>query len=49
MNILKRCSSCGAYSLSAKCRCGTETRTPHPPKFSLMQKYAKYRKAKKII
>ncbi|MBI2579769.1 MAG: ribosome biogenesis protein [Candidatus Aenigmarchaeota archaeon] len=45
MNLLRKCVSCGRYSLSAVCVCNSGTTTPHPPKFSLMRKYARYRKS----
>ena len=47
-NFLKKCPSCGKYSLDEKCSCGSVTETPHPPKFSLEDKYALYRRKAKF-
>ncbi|MEM2901527.1 MAG: RNA-protein complex protein Nop10 [Candidatus Bathyarchaeia archaeon] len=42
--LIKRCGECGEYTLKETCpRCGSDTRTPHPPRFSLEDKYARYR------
>ncbi|NHV97197.1 MAG: ribosome biogenesis protein [Thaumarchaeota archaeon] len=42
--LLRRCDRCQIYTLSKICRrCGSETVYPHPPKFSLEDKYATYR------
>ncbi|MCD6478080.1 MAG: RNA-protein complex protein Nop10 [Candidatus Aenigmarchaeota archaeon] len=44
MNMIKKCFHCGIYTLKDRCpKCGGETRTPHPPKFSPEDKYGKYR------
>ncbi len=42
---LKKCKECGKYSLPHKeCQyCGGELVNTYPPKFSLTDKYAKYR------
>ena len=44
---LKKCKNCDQYGLAnpqSKCRhCGGELINPKPPKFSLIDKYAKYR------
>ncbi|MEM4554450.1 MAG: nucleolar RNA-binding Nop10p family protein [Candidatus Anstonellaceae archaeon] len=40
---MRRCSICNAYTLD-EIHCGTPTKSPHPPKFSLQEKYAKYRR-----
>ncbi|MDI6643035.1 MAG: RNA-protein complex protein Nop10 [Candidatus Hodarchaeaceae archaeon] len=42
---LKKCKSCGAYTLKDMCpACGGQTTTPHPPKFSPLDPYGKYRR-----
>ena len=41
---LRRCAGCGTYSLKAACpRCGGETVSAHPAKFSPDDKYMRYR------
>jgi len=44
--LLRRCVKCGRYTLNKeKCPyCGGMVRTPHPPKFSPENRYAKYRR-----
>ncbi|NHV96492.1 MAG: RNA-protein complex protein Nop10 [Thaumarchaeota archaeon] len=42
--LLRKCERCQTYTLSKTCsKCGSETVYPHPPKFSLEDKYATYR------
>jgi len=42
--LLRRCSSCSRYTLQMKCpKCGGETVSPHPAKFSPQDRYIKYR------
>ena len=43
--LLRKCSSCGRYTLNEdSCPyCGGKVRIPHPAKFSLDDKYLKYR------
>ena len=43
--LLRKCESCGSYTLDLKChKCGSsDTINPHPPKFSLDDKYLRYR------
>ena len=42
--LLRRCKKCRAYTLLETCpRCGGEAVSPHPAKFSLDDKYRKYR------
>ena len=37
---IKVCQRCRLYTLKERCpKCGLETRTPHPPPFSLNSKY----------
>lgn len=45
--MLRKCVRCGAYSLRAACRCGGKTASPHPPKFSVADRYARYRRMAK--
>lgn len=47
--LLRKCVKCGAYTLNKdRCPyCGGPVRLPHPPKFSLDDKYAKYRRLMK--
>ncbi len=44
---LQKCKECNKYGITnpnSKCRhCGGQLVNPTPPKFSLMDKYAKYR------
>ncbi|MEM4633895.1 MAG: nucleolar RNA-binding Nop10p family protein [Candidatus Anstonellaceae archaeon] len=40
---MRKCISCGAYTLSEE-HCGRQTRMAHPPKFSIQDKYAEYRR-----
>lgn len=41
---LKRCVKCRKYTLQDKCPyCGSETETPHPPRFSPEDRYVEYR------
>jgi H/ACA ribonucleoprotein complex subunit 3 len=43
--LLLKCKNCGTYTLANKCpKCGAKhTVSPHPPKFSLDDKYLRYR------
>lgn len=44
--VLKRCGSCGRYTLAPLCpSCGAESASAHPAKFSPDDRYAKYRLA----
>ncbi|MFQ5997745.1 MAG: RNA-protein complex protein Nop10 [Candidatus Bathyarchaeia archaeon] len=44
--VLRKCTTCGEYTLKSRCpKCAGRTSIPHPPKFSLDDKYAKYRRA----
>ncbi|MEM1544926.1 MAG: RNA-protein complex protein Nop10 [Candidatus Methanomethylicia archaeon] len=46
MTLMKKCVACGKYTLKQKScpYCGGEIISPHPPKFSPEDKYAKYRR-----
>jgi len=42
---LKKCKSCGTYTLKDVCpNCGGHAISPHPPKFSPLDPYGKYRR-----
>jgi len=49
--LMRRCSECGKYTLNQeKCPyCNGRVRVPHPAKFSLDDKYLKYRLALKKV
>jgi H/ACA ribonucleoprotein complex subunit 3 len=42
-HILK-CRQCGNYTLREKCKCGGTAVSPKPPKYSVEDKYAPYRR-----
>jgi len=42
-NKIRFCDSCGRYTMKSECE-GTETRIPHPPKYSEKDYAAKYRR-----
>jgi len=44
--LLRKCAKCGKYTLHADLcpLCGGNVRIPHPAKFSLDDKYIKYRR-----
>ncbi|MDO8339853.1 MAG: nucleolar RNA-binding Nop10p family protein [Candidatus Burarchaeum sp.] len=46
MKRMKRCRSCGKYTLKPDC-CGQQATTAHPPKYSPQDKYAAYRRREK--
>lgn len=42
---MHKCNSCGIYTLEDKCpKCGGELNVIYPPKFSIEDKYGKYRR-----
>ncbi|MCX8198295.1 MAG: RNA-protein complex protein Nop10 [Candidatus Micrarchaeota archaeon] len=43
MKKMRKCVSCGAYTLSAQ-HCGEATKPAHPPKFTIEDRYAHYRR-----
>ncbi|MFH1328322.1 MAG: RNA-protein complex protein Nop10 [Candidatus Bathyarchaeota archaeon] len=45
--LLRKCRACGEYTFNqSNCpKCGGEVHMPHPPKFSIEDKYARYRRA----
>ena len=50
-SLLRRCTNCGAYTLSKeRCpHCGGPVKVPHPPKFSPEDKYQRYRILQKLL
>ena len=46
MKRMRKCAVCGAYTLD-EAHCGKEAKSPHPPRFSIDDKYAKYRRQAK--
>jgi len=47
MKHILRCKKCGKYTMKEKCSCGGIAVTVRPPKFSIEDKYAKYRREAK--
>lgn len=44
--ILRRCRTCGHYTLSEACpSCGGAVGSPHPARFSPQDRWGKYRRA----
>ncbi|MEM5829881.1 MAG: RNA-protein complex protein Nop10 [Candidatus Aenigmatarchaeota archaeon] len=42
---MKKCPVCKTYTFKGKCvKCGSETFSPHPPKFSPQDKYGELRR-----
>ncbi len=42
--LIRKCPRCGAYTLKDTCpKCGFKTVCAHPPRFSPIDKYVKYR------
>jgi H/ACA ribonucleoprotein complex subunit 3 len=42
--LLRRCPECGEYTLKDECpKCRGKTLSPHPAKFSLDDKYRRYK------
>ncbi|WP_309491958.1 RNA-protein complex protein Nop10 [Candidatus Hecatella orcuttiae] len=50
-SLLRKCRDCGVYTLSQTVcpKCGGTIYSPIPPKFSVEDKYGKYRRAMKKI
>ncbi|MBI4018532.1 MAG: nucleolar RNA-binding Nop10p family protein [Candidatus Aenigmarchaeota archaeon] len=45
MPLMRRCCT---YTMHEKCpRCGSRTRSAHPPRFSIEDKYGRYRRMAK--
>ena len=45
--IILRCRECGKYTLKDKCSCGGKAIDPRPAKFSVEDKWGKYRRIAK--
>ncbi|MFP4116478.1 MAG: RNA-protein complex protein Nop10 [Candidatus Aenigmatarchaeota archaeon] len=46
---LKKCKSCGVYTLDKECsKCGQKTSEPRPGPFSPQDKYGKHRRKEKL-
>ncbi|HIH18589.1 TPA: ribosome biogenesis protein [Candidatus Micrarchaeota archaeon] len=43
MKRMRKCKSCGAYTLHEE-HCGKPTASPHPPRYSPGDRYARYRR-----
>jgi H/ACA ribonucleoprotein complex subunit 3 len=42
---IKKCESCGTYTMKEKCpKCGGKAISPQPPKYSPEDRYGKYRR-----
>ncbi|MCW4051561.1 MAG: RNA-protein complex protein Nop10 [Candidatus Bathyarchaeota archaeon] len=41
--LLRRCERCAQYTLKDTCSCGGVAKSPHPAKFSMDDRYRKYR------
>ena len=45
---MRRCAECGRYTLRRECpKCGADTRSAHPARYSPDDKYARYRLAER--
>jgi len=44
---LKKCAVCNAYTMMQK-HCGAGVKSAHPPKFSVEDRYARYRRAERF-
>ncbi len=43
-HLLRRCLTCNIYTMKDRCpRCNSSTHNPHPPRFSLDDRYIRYR------
>ncbi|TFF68039.1 RNA-protein complex protein Nop10 [Candidatus Thorarchaeota archaeon] len=49
MPYIFKCSECGEYTLDDETcpKCGGSVKTPHPPRFSPVDKYGEYRRRAK--
>ena len=46
---IRVCENCGRYGLGNNCKeCGEKLINPEPPKFSLEDRYGKYRREEKL-
>jgi len=45
---MKKCKKCNSYTFKEVCpKCGSKTTSPHPPKYSPVDKYGEYRRLAK--
>lgn len=50
MHLLRKCPQCGIYTLKSHClKCQMATVNPDPPRFSIIDKYGKYRRKMKKL
>ena len=47
LKIINKCVECGKYTLKDKCECGGKSLDPRPAKFSIEDKYGKWRRIAK--
>ena len=49
--LIRKCTTCKKYTINKLIcpYCGGQTKNPHPPKFSVQDKYGKYRRAAKKL
>ena len=45
--IINKCTVCGKYTLKNKCGCGAKALDPKPAKYSVDDKWGKYRRIAK--
>ena len=45
--IINKCVECGGYTLKNKCKCGAKALDPRPAKFSIEDKWGKWRRIAK--
>jgi len=46
--IINKCVECGNYTLKDKCGCGGKVLDPRPAKYSIEDKWGKYRRIAKL-
>ncbi|MBM3229110.1 ribosome biogenesis protein [Candidatus Parvarchaeota archaeon] len=47
MKKLRKCALCKSYTMKQE-HCGAQTKSAHPPKFKITDKYAKYRRMQEV-
>lgn len=47
MRRILKCPGCGLYTLNKECKCGGVALTVRPPKYSVDDRYAEYRRRAK--
>lgn len=43
MKKIRKCAVCGKYTMQ-EIHCGSQTKSAHPPKFTMEDKYARFRR-----